>query len=131
MSAIPAGTHMRRTYAGAALLLAVAFGACGGGGAAKDDPLALQGKPSDACGQAIMDGHNMEAAGRSAPFLPSVRVCGSLAAWTAAANAFGIDLKGREAQFVDNTCNAAGDEVKALNICREAKAALSDPRRIP
>ncbi len=78
-----------------------------------------------------MDGHNMEAARQPAPFLPSVRACGSLAEWTAAAKAFGIDLKGREAQFVDNTCNAASDEVKALKICQEAKAAVSDPHRIP
>lgn len=117
---------------GAAALLLVALIGCGGeGGGAKDDPLALAGKPSDACGQAIMDGHNMEAAGKPAPFLPSVEKCSSLAEWTAAAKAFGINLNGREAQFVDNTCNAASDAVKALKICQEAKAAVSDPRRIP
>lgn len=112
--------------------LAVLAGACGGGGGGGgDDPLALAGEPSDACSQAIMDGHNMEAAGRPAPFLPSVEACGSLAEWTEAAKKFGIDLKGREAQFVDNTCNAASDQVKALTICQEAKAAVSDPRRVP
>ncbi len=112
--------------------LAVLAGACGGkGGGGDDDPLALAGQPSGACSQAIMDGHNMEAAGRPAPFLPSVQACGSLAEWTEAAKKFGIDLKGREAQFVDNTCNAASDQVKALKICQEAKAAVSDPRRIP
>ena len=73
----------------------------------------------------------MEVAGGPAPFLPSVRACGSLAQWTEAAHGFGIDLQGREAQFVDNTCNAAGDDVKALRICQEAKAAVSDPRQIP
>ena len=73
----------------------------------------------------------MEAAGQPAPFLPSVRECESLAAWTEAAKGFGIDLKGREAQFVDNTCNAAPPEIKALRICQEAKAAVSDPRRVP
>lgn len=109
----------------------VLVGACGGGGNGDDDPLALAGKPSDACSQAIMDGHNMEAAGRPAPFLPSVRECGSLAAWTEAANNFGIDLKGREPQFVLNTCNAADPDVLALQICQEAKAAVGDPRRIP
>ena len=62
---------------------------------------------------------------------PSVRACGSLAEWTEAAKGFGIDLRGREAQFVDNTCNAAGDDVKSLRICQEAKAAVSDPRRVP
>ena len=113
-----------------ALLVAALTGACGGGGE-EEDPLALGGKPSDACSQAIVDGHNSEAAGRPAPFLPSVRACGSLAEWTEAAKGFGIDLRGREAQFVDNTCNAAGDDVKSLRICQEAKAAVSDPRRVP
>ena len=113
------------------ILLVAALDGCGGGGAGGEDPLALEGEPSDACSQAIKDGHNAEAAGRAAPFLPSVRACGSLAEWTAAAKGFGIDLKGREAQFVDNTCNAATEEVKALKICQEAKAAVSDPRRIP
>ena len=78
-----------RGWALAALLLVAAATACGGGGEAEDDPLALAGTPSDACTQAIVDGHNMEAARQPAPFLPSVRVCGSLAEWTAAAKAFG------------------------------------------
>ncbi len=113
-----------------AFLLVALTGGCGGGGDT-GDPLALAGKPTDACSQAIADGHNMEAVGRPAPFLPSVEKCGSLAEWTSAAKAFGIDLKGREAQFVENACNAASSEVKALKICQEAKAAASDPRRIP
>lgn len=121
----------RQRGAVAVLALVALLVACGGGGDSTDDPLALEGKPSDACSQAIVDGHNMEAAGRPAPFLPSIRECGSLAAWTEAARKFGIDLKGREPQFVDNTCNAAGPDVKALKICEEAKAAVSDPRRIP
>jgi hypothetical protein len=125
------GREALRRWGAVALLLVALTGACGGGGGDDDDPLALAGKPSDACGQAIADGHNMEAAGRPAPFLPSVEMCGSLGEWTAAAKAFGIDLKGREAQFVENTCNAARPEVKALKICQEAKAAVSDPRRIP
>lgn len=125
------GLSRRAIWAIAALALAAVVGACGGGGGSKDDPLALGGTASDACSQAIMDGHNMEAAGRPTPFLPSVQACGSLAQWTAAARGFGIDLHGREAQFVDNTCNAAGDDVKALKICQEAKAAVSDPRQIP
>ena len=125
------GRAPRRLGAAAAALL-VLLTACGGGGdEATDDPLALGAKPTDACSRAIADGHNMEAAGRPAPFLPSVRECGSLAAWTEAAKAFGIDLKGREAQFVDNACNAATPDVKELKICHEAKAAVSDPRRIP
>ena len=111
------------------LLLLVA--ACGGGDRTEDDPLALGDAPSDECSRAIANGHNLEAAGQPAPFLPSVRECQSLAAWTEAAKGFGIDLKGREAQFVDNTCNAAPPDVKALPICKEARAAVSDPRRIP
>ncbi|MGH9279663.1 MAG: hypothetical protein ACRD12_16385 [Acidimicrobiales bacterium] len=121
----------RPRSAGLALALVALLGACGRGGDTKGDPLALAGKPSDACSQAIVDGHNSEAAGRPAPFLPSVRECASLAAWTQAAKDFGIDLKGREPQFVNNTCEAAAPEVKALTICLEAKAAISDPRRIP
>lgn len=82
-----------------------------------------------------MDGHNHEGAGEPTPvaFLPSIRECRSLAEWTAAAKAFGIDLRGREAQFVDNTCNATttSAEVKASKICQEAKAEVGDPRRIP
>lgn len=66
-------------------------------------------------------------------FLPSIRECRTLAEWTAAAKAFGIDLRGREAQFVDNTCNATttSADVEASKICQEAKAAVGDPRRIP
>ncbi len=105
--------------------------ACGGGGGSMGDPLALQAEPSGGCSQAIKDGHDNEAAGRPAPFLPSVRQCGSLDAWIQAAKDFGIDLKGREPQFVDNTCNAAEADVKALTICQEARAAANDPRRIP
>jgi hypothetical protein len=125
-----------RRLGAVALLLVALTGACGGGDGSdgdENDPLALAGTPSDACGQAIADGHNMEAAGRPAPFLPSVEKCGSLAEWTAAAKAFGIDLKGREAQFVDNTCNATttSAEVKASKICQEAKAVVADPRSNP
>ena len=116
-----------------AVLFAAVFlsGACSGGGGEGGDPLALEGKPSDGCSQAIADGHNNEGAGKPAPFLPSVRECGSLAAWIEAAKDFGIDLKGREPQFVDNTCNAADADVKALKICQEARAAVAVPRRLP
>jgi hypothetical protein len=117
--------------AGALLLLAVLAGCGGGGGKADSDPLALSGNASDACSQAIMDGHNSEAAGKPAPFLASIQACGSLEAWTAAAKDFGINLNGREAQYVDNTCNAAGPDVQGLKICQEAKAAANDPRQIP
>ena len=119
----------------AAMLLATAISACGRGGTTTEDPLALEGKASTPCIQAIMDGHNREGAGEPTPvaFLPSIRECRSLAEWTAAAKAFGIDLRGREAQFVDNTCNATttGADVKASKICQEAKAEVGDPRRIP
>ena len=125
------GRAPRRLGVAAAVLVVLLTGCGGGGDEAANDPLALEGKPTDACSRAIADGHNMEAAGRPAPFLPSVRDCGSMAAWTEAAKGFGIDLKGREAQFVDNTCNAATPDVKELKICQEAKAAVNDPRRIP
>ena len=122
----------RATLGSAAVALAMS--ACGGGGP-DGDPLALEGKPSSPCTQAITDGHNHEGAGEPTPvaFLPSIRECRSLAEWTAAAKAFGIELRGREAQFVDNTCNAptTGPDVRASAICQEAKAAVSDPRRIP
>lgn len=118
-----------------AVLLATLLAACGGGGNSTEDPLALEGEASTACTQAIMDGHNREGAGEPTPlaFLPSVTQCRSLLEWTAAAKAFGIDLRGREAQFVDNTCNATttGAEVKASKTCQDAKAGVSDPRRIP
>ena len=117
------------------ILLAAALAACGGGGDTPEDPLALEGKASTPCTQAIMDGHNREGAGEPTPlaFLPSIRECRSLAEWTAAAKAFGIDLRGREAQFVDNTCNATttSAEVEASRICQEAEAEVADPRRVP
>lgn len=119
---------------GAALVVAAAVSACGGGGGI-EDPLALEGEASTPCRQAIADGHNREGAGEPTPvaFLPSIRECHSLAEWTIAAKAFGIDLRGREAQFVDNTCNAttASAEIRASTTCEEAKAAVGDPRRIP
>lgn len=95
----------------------------------------MEGKAATACTQAIKDGHNHEGAGEPTPvaFLPSIKECRSLAEWTAAAMAFGINLRGREAQFVDNTCNATttSAEVKASKICQEAKAAVGDPRQVP
>ncbi len=120
---LPIGTWL------AVMLLAVACS----GDKASEDPLALEAKPSSACGQAFLNGHNSEAAGRPTPeaFLPSIRECPSLAEWTAAAKFVGVDLKGREPQFVDNTCNAAGADVQSLKICQEARAAVNDPRRIP
>jgi hypothetical protein len=115
--------------------LATALSACGGGGEPAEDSLALGGKASTPCTQAIVDGHNHEGAGQPTPvaFLPSIQECRSLAEWTAAAMAFGINLRGREAQFVDNTCNATTTSaaVKASKICREAKAEVADPRRVP
>lgn len=117
------------------LALTTALSACGGGGKSTGDPLALSGKATTPCTQAIMDGHNHEGAGQPSPvaFLPSLRDCHSLAEWTAAANAFGIKLNGREAQFVDNTCNAdtTSADVKASQICRDAKAAVNGSRPTP
>jgi len=119
----------------AGLALAVALAGCSRGGGSKEDPLAFGGKASTPCTQAIKEGHNREAAGEPTPvaFLGSLRECRSLAEWTAAANGLGIDLRGREPQFVDNTCNAppTGPDVRTSAICQEANAAVSDPRRIP
>lgn len=134
---IPAQKRLSRTRWRwpATMAVAAALSACGGGGGTTNDPLALEGKPSTPCTQAIVDGHNHEGAGQPTPvaFLPSIRECRSMAEWTAAAKAFGIDLRGREAQFVDNTCNATttSAEVMASKICQEAKAAVADPRSIP
>lgn len=66
----------------------------------------------------------MEAAGKPMPFLASVRQCRTVAEWTAAAKGLGIDLNGREPQFVDNTCNASAADVQSLPICREARATV-------
>lgn len=116
------------------VVLVMAFGACGGS-TRKADPLALPGEASTPCTQALVQGHDREAAGEPTPaaFLASLRDCPSLAEWTAAANALGIKLGGREPQFVDNTCSAATADavVKASRICREAAVAVNDPRRIP
>jgi len=51
-----------------------------------------------------MDRPDHDAAGQPSPivFLPSLRDCHSPAGWTAGANAFGINLNSREAQFVDS-----------------------------
>jgi hypothetical protein len=115
--------------------LATVLSACGGGGKSTDDPLALSGTATTPCTQAISDGHNHEGAGQPSPvaFLPSLRDCHSLAEWTAAASAFGINLNGREAQFVDNACNAetTGAEVKTSQICQDAKAAVNGSRPTP
>jgi len=118
--------------AAAGLLVVFLAAACGGGGTT-EDPLALDTEPSSACSQAFLNAHNSEAAGRptAEAFLPSIRDCPSLAEWTTAAQFAGVDLKGREPQFVDNTCNAAGAEVQSLKICQEARAAVNDPRRVP
>lgn len=120
----------------ATVAVAAALSACGGGGGGTtNDPLALEGEPSTPCTQAIVDGHNHEGSGQPTPvaFLPSIRECRSMAEWTAAGKASGIDLRGREAQFVDNTCNAitTSAEVKASKICQEAKTVVADPRSNP
>jgi hypothetical protein len=111
--------------------LVAALAGCGGKSKSSGDPVALAGTASDACSQAIMDGHNMEAAGKPMPFLASVRQCSTLAEWTAAAKGFGIDLNGREPQFVDNTCSASGADVQSLPICQEARAAVNGAANAP
>ena len=121
---------------GAALSLA----ACGDGDSGNEakgttattaDPAKTKVTASPACAASFEQGHNSERAGQPTPdaFLPSIRTCRSLEQWTAAERAFGVDLQGREAEFVDNTCNAAGPDVQSSRICREAKAAVSASAR--
>jgi len=56
-----------------------------------------------------------------------------LAEWTAAAKSIGIDLKGRKAQFVDNTCNATttAAEVKASRSAKTLKGRCGDGPLVP
>ena len=121
--------------AGAVLVvIAVSQSACGdgdsNGGATRATPTtATTVAASPQCVDAFKQGHNSEKGGQatSQAFLPSIRVCQSLGEWTAAERAFGVNLQGREAEFVDNTCSAAGADVQSSRICREAKAALNPP----
>ena len=126
-----------RAAAGAALLVVtIGLAACGDGdsnggatGATPSTTTTVAASPH--CADAFEQGHNSEKGGQatSQAFLPSIRACQSLAEWTAAERAFGVNLQGREAEFVDNTCTAADTEVQSSRICREAKAALNAPGR--
>ena len=116
----------------ALLLVLAGFSACGGGEsttrptASPAPPAARQGGASPLCADSFKQGHDRERAGEATPkaFLPSIRVCRSLEEWTAAARAFGVNLQGREPEFVDNTCRANA-EVQDYKICRDAKAAVT------
>ena len=90
-------------------------------------PATTPGGPSAVCADSFKRGHDRERAGVATPraFLPSVRLCRSLEEWTAAAKAFGVDLKGREAEFVNNTCGAGDADVQSSRICRQAKSAAT------
>lgn len=111
------------------LFLAAAFAACGDGDSTPEatETTAATAKKvtaSQACTDSFRHGHNQEKGGEPTPkaFLPSIQACQSLEEWTAAERAFGVNLQGQEARFVDNTCFAASPEVQALRICKEAKA---------
>ena len=95
-------------------------------------PATTPGAASPLCADSFKRGHDSESAGVATPraFLPSVRQCRSLQEWTAAAKAFGVNLQGREAEFVNNTCGAGDADVQSSRICREAKAAVAGPGRI-
>jgi hypothetical protein len=74
---------------------------------------------------------HMEAAGhRHHSCRRSANAARSPPGWTPSRDSASTS-NGREAQFVDNTCNAAPPDVMALRICQETKAAVSDQRRIP
>lgn len=121
----------RATLLAAVLALAAA---CGSGGGDAVDPLALpEPDADDPCARAFIRGHNDEAAGTPTPeaFRASIEECESLARWRTTALSVGIDLRGREAQFVDNTCRAIGVDFEALEICKQAAEAVADPRAIP
>ena len=124
-------------------VVALILGACGDGDssgetsgttastAATTAPVNTAAMASPACADSFKRGHEDEKGGRptSQSFLPSIRACQSLEEWTSAERAFGVDLKGREAEFVDNTCTAAPADVQTSRICREAKAAVNPPGR--
>jgi hypothetical protein len=148
--ASPGGRARRRPTLGAFLavlvVVALTFGACGDGDSnngtsgttASTAATATTGAPaktgvtaSAACAASFKRGHEDEKGGRptSQSFLPSIRACHSLEEWTSAERAFGVNLQGREAEFVDNTCTAAPADVQSSRICSEAKAALNPPGR--
>ena len=118
---------MRIARCAAAVLAMVVLAACGDDGDDTASPTSTVAapRPSPECRDAFQKGHDDEAAGTETfvAFRPSVQRCRTLAEWTAAAQAHGAGLQGREAVFVDRTCAFSDDAVKALPICREVKGA--------
>lgn len=119
---------MRIARCAAAVLAMVLPAACGDDDADTATPTSSTvAAPlvSPECRDAFQKGHDDEAAGTETfvAFRPSVQRCRTLAEWTAAAEAHGAGLGGREAVFVDRTCAFSVDAVKALPICQEVKGA--------
>jgi hypothetical protein len=81
---------------------------------------------SKECKDAFVRSHAGEDAGEptNIVFLPSIQDCSTLDEWTAAAKSLGVNLRGREPDFVEGVCAAHGHEVQALVICQQATAAL-------
>jgi hypothetical protein len=118
------------------MTVTVLLAGCGGGSNGSGDAVGSGGTAGGApgaCMDAMVAGRNIEAANKAIPvaYLQSVRNCTTLAEWTAAAHSVGVDLGGREAQFVENVCTASADDVRALPICQEAEAAAKAARSTP
>jgi hypothetical protein len=89
-------------------------------------PAAAGAAASKECKDAFVRSHAGEDAGQptNIVFLPSIQECSTLGEWTAAAKSLGVNLRGREPDFVEGVCAAHGPEVQSLVICQEATAAL-------
>ncbi|MDP9441881.1 MAG: hypothetical protein M3P34_06850 [Actinomycetota bacterium] len=72
------------------------------------------------------ESHRRETAGEDtrAAFVASIRNCSTLSEWTATAKALGVDLRGREPNFVERVCSAADSDTQSRVICRQATAVL-------
>lgn len=81
---------------------------------------------SGACREGFVNGHERENKGEPSgtAFLPSIEQCSTLAEWTAAAKSLGVDLRGREPNFVEMVCAQAEPAIQSLVICQEATAEL-------
>lgn len=73
-----------------------------------------------------MKGHERENKGEptSTAFLGSIQQCSTLAQWTTTAKSLGVDLRGREPNFVEMVCAAADPTIQRRVICKEAAAEL-------
>lgn len=121
-----AGTRRARL---ALVAVALLLGGCGdrGGGEIETSRNAPPPSPgASACRDSFADGHRREDAGENTQvaFVGSIQNCSTLSQWTATAKSLGVDLGGREPNFVESVCSAADSQTQALAICREATAVL-------